>query len=108
MSIDESAKRRIDQLETCVKNQRKAIKSQHNAITKLLAEIEKFKEKLVEDKQIIRCHECQYGFQHDGEQYPKGDKYKGKWYCIVWGDGMQSDWIKPDGYCYKARLRGEE
>ena len=98
MSIDESAKRRIDQLETCVKNQ-------HKAITKLLSEIERFKERLAEGKSIIRCQDCAYGYQHDGKTYPKGDKYKGEWYCIVWGDGMQSDWTKPDGYCHKARLR---
>ena len=57
------------------------------------------------DERIVRCRDCRYGYQHDGKTYPKGEKYKGKWYCIAWGDGMQGEWTRPDGYCHKARLR---
>ena len=57
------------------------------------------------DERIIRCRDCGYAYQHDGKRFPRGRRYKGLWYCIAWGDGMQGEWTKPDGYCHKAKPR---
>jgi len=56
-------------------------------------------------QEIIRCRDCQYGYQHDCKRYPKDKRYMGQWYCIVWGDGMQGEWTKADGYCHRAKRR---
>lgn len=61
----------------------------------------------VADERIVRCRDCQYGYQHDGKTYPKSEKYKGKWYCIALGDGMQGEWTSPVGFCHRGELRGE-
>ena len=60
------------------------------------------------DERIVRCRDCQFGYQHDGKTYPKGEKYKNKWYCIAWGDGMQGEWTRPDGFCHHGKTRGEQ
>ena len=60
-----------------------------------------------EGERIIRCRDCQFGYQHDCKRYPKDKKYMGKWYCIVWGDGMQGEWTRADGFCHRVKLRGE-
>ena len=59
-------------------------------------------------EEIVRCRDCQFGHQHDGKTYPKGEKYKDKWYCIVWGDGMQGEWTSPDGFCHRGKPRREQ
>ena len=61
----------------------------------------------VTDERIVRCRDCRYGYQHDGKTYP-GEKYKGKWYCIAWGDGMQGEWTRPDGFCHRGKQREEQ
>lgn len=59
------------------------------------------------DERIIRCRDCQFGYQHDCKRYPKDKRYMGKWYCIVWGDGMQGEWTKADGFCHRGKPREE-
>lgn len=57
-------------------------------------------------EEIVRCRDCRFSRIFDGKRFP-GKKYKGMTYCISWGDGMQADWTKPDGYCHKAKPRGD-
>lgn len=57
-------------------------------------------------QEIVRCRDCRFSRIFDGKRFP-GKKYKGMTYCINWGDGMQADWTKPDGYCHKAKPRGD-
>lgn len=59
-------------------------------------------------ERIVRCRDCQYGYQHDCKRYPKDKRYMGKWYCIVWGDGMQGEWTRPDGFCHRGKQREEQ
>lgn len=59
------------------------------------------------EERIIRCRDCQFGHQHDCKRYPNDKKYMGKWYCIVWGDGMQGEWTREDGFCHRGKPRGE-
>lgn len=53
---------------------------------------------------IVRCRDCRFSHVFDGKRYP-GKKYKGNTYCINWGDGMQGEWTKPDGYCHRAKRK---
>ena len=60
------------------------------------------------DERIIRCRHCQFSHQHDCKRYPQDNKYMGKWYCIVWGDGMQGEWTRADGFCHRGKPREEQ
>ena len=55
-------------------------------------------------EEIVRCKDCKLSRIFDGKRYP-GKKYKGLMYCINWGDGMQGEWTKPDGYCHRAKRK---
>jgi hypothetical protein len=59
------------------------------------------------DERIVRCRDCQFGYQHDCKRYPQDKKYMGKWYCIAWGDGMQGEWTREDGFCHRGKPRSE-
>ena len=61
--------------------------------------------KLLVMPEIVRCRDCRWSCIHDGKTYPKGEAYKGMMYCIVWGDGYQGEWVKPDGYCHRAKRK---
>ena len=56
-------------------------------------------------ERIVRCKDCRYGYQHDCTRYPQDKRYMGKWYCIAWGDGMQGEWTKADGFCHRGKPR---
>ena len=58
-------------------------------------------------EEIVRCRDCQFGYQHDCKRYPNDKKYMGKWYCIAWGDGMQGEWTREDGFCHRGKPRSE-
>jgi hypothetical protein len=57
------------------------------------------------DERIVRCKDCRYGKKHDCTRFPKDERYMGKWYCIAWGDGMQGEWTRADGFCHRGKPR---
>ena len=58
----------------------------------------------MEREEIVRCRDCRFSRIFDGKGYP-GKKYEGMTYCINWGDGYQGEWVKPDGYCHRAKRK---
>lgn len=61
-------------------------------------------------ERIVRCRDCKWSSVHDGNSYPGNvfKQYVGMMYCVAWGDGMQGEWTKPDGFCHRGRLAGDE
>ena len=60
-------------------------------------------------ERIVRCKDCKWSSVHDGNSYPGNvfKQYVGMMYCVAWGDGMQGEWTKPDGFCHRGRLAGD-
>lgn len=54
------------------------------------------------------CSTCDGSRIHDGTRYPKDEHYKGKMYCIFWGDGMLGEWTEPYGFCHKWKPKKPE
>ena len=62
----------------------------------------------ITDERIVRCKDCDYGYQHDCKRYPQDKSYMGRWYCVAWGDGMLGEWTRPDGFCHRGKTREEQ
>ena len=52
--------------------------------------------------EIVRCRDCKGSRIFNGKRYP-GKEYEGRMYCIFWS----GEWVKPDGYCFKAKRRND-
>lgn len=47
------------------------------------------------EKDKDTCSDCFYSSENDF----------GRIYCVAWGDGVQGEWTKLDGYCHKWKKR---
>lgn len=56
-------------------------------------------------EKIVHCMDCKFSRVIESTRFPA--RFIGRRYCILWGDGIQGEWVPDRGFCHKGKSKEE-